>query len=469
MVAGSGAALARLPRVRRLIRRWLTVARLGGRASARTAAHQARRLTVSDDRRRQLDVEFQLRSAEDVAATLGNMKGAFMKVGQLLSFIDDGMPEHVRAALAQLQDSAPPMSAALAADVIRRELGDDPANVFATWDPRPAAAASIGQVHRATLRDGTQVAVKVQYPGIEDTMEADLAQLDLARVVMPMMWKSLDADGVTAELRDRLTEELDYRIEARNQQDFAGWYEGHPFIRIPTIVPALSTKRVLTSTWVDGSRFADLEVWSQDERNLAGEALFRFVFRSLYDFLAFNGDPHPGNYVFHGGGRVSFLDFGLVKRFTPAARAQSVAVARYAAIEPNPAALRKASEEIGYFSPGAPLTDDQIFRFTGLFWNYMAEDRPVTLTAEWASDTVHRYLIKDTEFRQIDTWGAMPPDFTFLQRITIGLFAVLGRLNATANWHRIARELWFDEAPASYLGSLEAEWRAVRASASPRT
>jgi predicted unusual protein kinase regulating ubiquinone biosynthesis (AarF/ABC1/UbiB family) len=442
--------------------RWATLARLSGRASARVAAHRARRLAAPVERRQELDAQFQLRTAEDVAATLGGMKGAFMKVGQLLSFVDDGMPEHVRAALAQLQDSAPPMTSELAARMIRDELGASPDAIFRAWDPVPMAAASIGQVHRAVLDDGTEVAVKVQYPGIGKTMEADLAQLDLARLIMPTVWKSLDADAVTAELRTRLTEELDYRLEASNQADFAAWYSEHPFIRVPRVIDELSTARVLTSTLATGSRFAQLDGWSQHERDLAGEAIFRFVFRSLHDHLAFNGDPHPGNYLFHGGGVVTFLDFGLVKRFTLRDRDREVAMVHALAIQPDPKRLRSLLEEAGYFAPGAPLTDEQVFDFSSLFWSYAFEDKPVTLTPEWASHTVRRYLFKDEEFREIDRWGAVPPEFVIMQRIVVGLFAILGRLNATANWRRIITELWWGGAPASELGELEARWLAGR-------
>lgn len=463
---GAGALAAAAPRARRLARRWLTLARLGGRSSARAVVHSVRRLGADEEQRKQLDAGFELKSAEDVAATLGGMKGAFMKLGQLLSFVDDGMPEHVRAALAQLQDSAPPMSGALAASVIRHELGASPEAVFRSWDPTPLAAASIGQVHRAVLPDGTAVAVKVQYPDVAETMEADLAQLDIARLIMPAMWKSLDADAVTAELRDRLTEELDYRIEAGNQRDFAAWYAGHPFIHVPAVFDEFSAARVLTTELVGGSRFAEVEQWAQAERDLAGEAIFRFVYRSLHDHLAFNGDPHPGNYLFQPGGRVSFLDFGLVKRLSPADRRTSMAVARAVALDPDRRALRTVLEETGYFVPGAPISDELVFEFSSMFWSYLAEDRPVTLTAEWASDTVRSYLFKEEKFREIDRYGAVPPQFVILQRITIGLFAILGRLNATANWRRIALELWFDGPPASPLGDLEAAWLARRQSQS---
>ena len=209
VLATAAAGLSRAPRVRTLLRRWATIGGLGGRTSARAAVHGVRRMAAPSARREELDTAFQLRSAEDVAATLGNMKGAFMKVGQLLSFVDDGLPENIRTALAQLQDSAPSMSAALAASVIEAELGGPPQDVFAAWEPEPFAAASIGQVHRATMRDGRRVAVKVQYPGAAAAMEADLAQLDVGRLVLPFVHKNFDVEAVTAELRERLLEELD--------------------------------------------------------------------------------------------------------------------------------------------------------------------------------------------------------------------------------------------------------------------
>jgi predicted unusual protein kinase regulating ubiquinone biosynthesis (AarF/ABC1/UbiB family) len=433
--------------------------RLGGRTTARATAHQVRRLAADAEHRQELDVDFQIRSAEDVATTLGNMKGAFMKLGQILSFVDDGMPEHVRAALSQLQDSAPPMAAETAAEMVRRELGERPEQLFRQWDPVPIAAASIGQVHRAVLADGTEVAVKVQYPGIDETMEADLAQLDIARLLMPTVWQSLDADGVTAELRDRLTEELDYRIEAQNQRDFATWYDGHPFIHVPSVIDEMSSQRVLTTSLAGGVRFAELEGWDQHQRDLAAETIFRFVYRSLFDHLAFNGDPHPGNYLFDGEGRVTFLDFGLVKRFAPIDRVLNVEISRAAAIEPDARALRVALVEAGYFTADCPLTDEQTFAWSSIFYSYLAADEPVTLTAEWASATVRSYFFKSEEFAEINRWGAVPPSSVMLQRITVGMLAILGRLNATANWHRIAKEIWFEGAPSTPLGELEAQWK----------
>jgi predicted unusual protein kinase regulating ubiquinone biosynthesis (AarF/ABC1/UbiB family) len=451
--------LLRQARVRRLLRRYATLAGATGRAGGRTAAHLVRRLGADEAQRGALDAEFQLRSAEDVARTLGGMKGAFMKVGQLASFVDDGLPAPVREALAQLQDSAAPMSAALSSQVVRDELGADPEDLFRQWDPVPVAAASIGQVHRAVRHDGTPVAVKVQYPGISELVEADLAQLDLGRLVMAAVYPYMDVRAVTTELRERLTEELDYRIEAANQRDFADWYEAHPFIRIPHVHNDLSTTRVLTTSFVDGDRFAVMEQRSQVERDRAGEAIFRFVLRSIADHRAFNGDPHPGNYLFAPDGTVTFLDFGLVKRLTAQSRHDTIASVVLAAIEPDAVALAALCERMGYFTPGNPLPPNLILEFSALLWGHVAEDRPFTITPAWTTEVVRTFMLKGERFRSLDRYGGLPTDSIILQRITVGLLAVLGRLNATANWHRITREVWLGDPPTTPMGQEEAAWR----------
>src|SRR6266550_7232921 len=243
------------------------VARVASHVGATAASNRARRVFASAERREVLDAELQLRTAEQVAEALGNLKGALMKVGQLASFVDDAMPEPVRLALGQLQQDAPPMSAELAAEVVERELGAGPDARFLEWDPVPIAAASIGQVHRAITRDERAVAVKVQYPGVEAAIRADLDNLDLAAVMMPLVWGSIDVKGMTEEIRARLGEELDYAYEAANQRRFAAWYRDHPFIHVPEIVDELSTRRVLTADLADGVRFSEMEHWDQEERD----------------------------------------------------------------------------------------------------------------------------------------------------------------------------------------------------------
>jgi predicted unusual protein kinase regulating ubiquinone biosynthesis (AarF/ABC1/UbiB family) len=436
----------------------LAVAGLAANLGAATAINRAQRIFASAERRQQLADELQLRNAEQVAASLGSMKGALMKLGQLASFLDDGMPEPVRQALAQLQSDAPPMAPELAASVVKAELGAEPDDVFATWDPVPIAAASIGQVHRAITSDGLAVAVKVQYPGVGDAVASDLANMDLAALGLGRLFPNVDGEALGAELRERLTEELDYELEAANQRQFAAWYRTHPFITVPEVVDELSTARVLTSELAEGVRFEEMERWSQGERNLAGEAIYRFVFRSLYRFGAFNGDPHPGNYLFRPGGHVTFLDFGLVKRLTATDIGQCFALVSASILHDDPALLRAACENAGFIMRGAPISDERVAEYMGFFWEPIRVDDVTTITAEWASAITRRYFDK-TSFADVIEHAGMPAGLVILQRINLGLLAILGRLDATANWHRVARELWpTDEPPSTPLGEIEADW-----------
>jgi predicted unusual protein kinase regulating ubiquinone biosynthesis (AarF/ABC1/UbiB family) len=435
------------------------LAKLAGNVGTATAANRARRLFASAARKDELDTELQLRTAEQVAASLGNMKGALMKIGQLASFLDDAMPEPVRQALAQLQQNAPPMSAALCAEVVRDELGQPPEQLFAQWDDVPIAAASIGQVHRAVTRDDRAVAVKVQYPGVQEAVRADLANLDLAGMGLGSLFPGLDADALVAELRLRLSEELDYTTEAENQRFFARRYRGHPFISVPEVVDELSTRRVLTTDLAVGARFDDMETWPQAERDLAAETIFRFVFRSLYRFHAFNGDPHPGNYLFRPGGRVTFVDFGLVKYLSADEVAMCFDLVRSSVVAGDPAAMRRACERAGLIAPGAPVPDERVAEFMGIFWEAVLHDEVTTITAEWASQVARRYVEGRTTFADVMAHAGMPPSLVVLQRINLGLLAILGRLEATANWRRVAEELWpTDEGPSTLLGLEEAEW-----------
>ncbi|HYF44921.1 MAG TPA: AarF/ABC1/UbiB kinase family protein, partial [Acidimicrobiales bacterium] len=257
------------------------VARFGARTGTAYAAHRARSVFASAERREELDEAFAMRTAEQVAGELGNLKGAMMKLGQMASYLDQGLPSPVRTALADLRQDAPPMSADLAAGVLEEELGTGPDELFAAWDPVPLASASIGQVHKAITHDDRAVAVKIQYPGVDEAIRADLENTDALFGAMGFLFAGLDADGIVEEIKARLVEELDYRQEAANQRLFVDYYADHPFIRVPAVVDELSTGRVLTSELSPGARWDELMTWGQEERDLAGEAIFRFVFGSL--------------------------------------------------------------------------------------------------------------------------------------------------------------------------------------------
>ena len=437
---------------------------MGGRAGADFAIHRARRTFASAERQAELDQQFELRTAEQVAEALGGMKGAFMKLGQMASYLDVGLPDHAREALAELQHNAPPMSAELAAGVVERELGSPPDVAFAEWDPAPLAAASIGQVHRAITHDDLAVAVKVQYPGVDEAIEADLEAAGLVFGTMGMAFSGFEPGPLVEEIRARVSEELDYTLEARHQQLFADSYRDHPFIHVPEVVHGLSTRRVLTTELAEGVRFDTMATWDQPERDLAAEAIYRFVFRSLYRLRAFNGDPHPGNYLFQPGGRVTFLDFGLVKHFTHDEIDVFGDMIRAMVIEGDTARYRRIIEEIGLLRPGTPVSDEQVHEYFSHFYEFVLRDEVVTITPQWSAEAVARFFDPKGPHGPIARAANLPASFVIIQRINLGLMAILGELRATANFRRIADELWpwVDGPPSTEMGRAEADWLASR-------
>lgn len=453
--------MATAVRFRSAWRRNSRLARLGARVGLGHAGTSARKLFAGAERRESLSRERELKTAQQVAAELGNMKGALMKLGQMASYLDDGLPEPMRMALAQLQSQAPPMSIDLVHGVIREEFGRGVDDLFVEFDDEPIAAASIGQVHRAIMRctDGSEraVAVKVQYPGVAEAIDADLRTADLLGTLLAFGFKSLNPEEMVAEIKDRLREELDYSREADNQRLFADFYRGHPFVHVPEVIDELSTRRVLTSELVVGHTFDEVRGWSQEQRDMAGEAIFRFVFRSLYRFRAFNGDPHPGNYLFHGDGRVTFLDFGLVKEFSEAEMHTFETMVRLAAVEHDVPAFRAILEEAGMLLPDAPVDTDEVGDYFSHFYEPVSADREMTWTPSYASSIVRHTFDRSSPISQ---YATVPRAFVFIQRINLGLYALLGELGARGNYRRLAEELWpfTQHPPSTPLGEDEAAW-----------
>jgi len=430
---------------------------------ARWGVHKARSIFADAERKEELDREFELKTAEDVVKRLGNMKGAFMKLGQMASYLDQGMPEHMRKTLAALQQDAPPMSHELVVQAITAELGAAPNEVFAEFDREPIAAASIGQVHRALTQDGQAVAVKVQYPGVDEAIANDLSNADALMRIMGRAFPSLDPEPLVKELTERLVEEVDYELEASNQMKFWQYYQGHPFIDVPAVLPELSTRRVLTSELAHGHRFDELLTWSQEEHDMAAETLYRFTFGSMYQLHAFNGDPHPGNYIFRPGGQVTFLDYGLVKHFDQAAIDGFMTLIKAMVIDDDMDTYREAAIAQKLLVPAArgEVTDQQMQEYFGHFYEFVDKDEPYTTTAEYASETVRKIFAFNEATDGIAQFTNMPPNYTIVQRINLGLLAVFGELEATANWRRIAEELWpfVMGPPSTPMGErIAAEW-----------
>jgi predicted unusual protein kinase regulating ubiquinone biosynthesis (AarF/ABC1/UbiB family) len=441
------------------------LARLGARVGRTYASTEARKTFASAARRDELDRERELRSAQQVADELGNMKGALMKLGQMASYLDDGLPEPFRIALSQLQTNASPMSTELAVATVEAELGRPISELFVEFDDTPIAAASVGQVHRAIALDPSTgaeraVAVKVQYPGVAEAIVADLDNADLLGVVLRQGFGGLDPTDMVDEIKLRIAEETDYRLEARNQQLFADYYRGHPFIRIPEVVPALSTERVLTTELVDGFGWATLMERPQADRDRAGEIIFRFVFRSLYRRGAFNGDPHPGNYLFHDDGTVTFLDFGLVKYFSDEEMQTFASMVKAAAVDHDVVEFRRIVEDAGMLQRDAPVSTEAVGEYFSRFYDTVRTDAEMTWTREYASSIVRHTFDRSSPISQ---YATVPRAFVFIQRINLGLYALLGELGARGNYRRIAAELWpfVDAEPATELGRAEAAWIAA--------
>jgi predicted unusual protein kinase regulating ubiquinone biosynthesis (AarF/ABC1/UbiB family) len=447
---------------------WLSrsarVARIGAKVGGTYASTSARKVFASAERRIQLDHQRQMTTAAQVAAELGQMKGALMKLGQMASYIDEGLGQPMRDALAQLQSQAPPMSADLAAEVITAELGDSPDKVFVEWDPDPIAAASIGQVHRAVVVDpdlGIErpVAVKVQYPGVDRAIAADLRNADLLGFVLRQGFSGLDPTEMVEEIRERLTEELDYRQEALNQQLFADFYRGHPFIHVPEVLHRFSTSKVLTTELVNARPWAEQHSGDQATRDHIGEVLFRFVFRSLYTMRAFNGDPHPGNYLFHPDGRITFLDFGLVKHFSAAEMDTFTQMVKAAAVDHDAAHFRSILEGAGMLTPNAPVDTADVGTYFSKFYEPVRTDAEIVWTPEYATSLVRHTFDRSSPISQ---YATVPKAFVFIQRINLGLYALLGELRSRGNYRGIASELWpFMQAPpTTEIGRAEADWLA---------
>src|SRR4051812_19762198 len=238
---------------------------------------------------------------QQVVEQLGQMRGAAMKVGQMLSMVEfDGLPEEQRdelqRTLAALRDDVPPVRFADLEKLMRKEYGG-PLNVFREFDKRAFAAASIGQVHRATTLDGDDVAVKIQYPGVAEAVETDLRNATLLLPLVKRLAPGLDAKALAAEMRERIGDELDYELEAQNQRRIERRMRGHPFVRVPRIRTDLPIRRVLVSEYVEGDRFEVVRRADEAQRDRYGEIVFRLYFGLLYRDRIALGDPHPGNYL----------------------------------------------------------------------------------------------------------------------------------------------------------------------------
>jgi predicted unusual protein kinase regulating ubiquinone biosynthesis (AarF/ABC1/UbiB family) len=441
-------------------RRTARVGGLVGGQAVRAYATMAANLTRSADARQSADERRAIEAAEEIVDVLGHMKGAAMKVGQIASFIDPtGLPEEERARfqakLSALRDSAPRVEFKKMRKVIEDDLDQRLDDVFDEFEPEAAAAASIGQVYRARLRDGRRVAVKVQYPGVDAAVRADLANIGLLLRAARRIAPGLDPKAVAEELRERLTEELDYDHEAQAQREFARHFRGHPFIVIPQVMTDLSGERVLISEWIEGIGFEEIKRRDRATKDRFAEIVFRFFYGSLYRDGHFSGDPHPGNYLLLEDGRVAFIDFGMTKRIARDRIAREKA-AICDALRGDAAAVRAELAALGFFAADDPGVDsDDLLAYVRSLHEWHADDGPFTITGSYVTKLIASGVPGSRNW-ELEKHLSLPPEEIVSRQLETLVIGVMGQLEATANWHRIMGELLYAGPPATPLGEQEA-------------
>jgi predicted unusual protein kinase regulating ubiquinone biosynthesis (AarF/ABC1/UbiB family) len=448
------------------VRRTAQVGTVIGSQGARWAGTRAANLARSkEDGAAQLDKRH-MEAAERMVDTLGTMKGAAMKIGQLASFVDtDFLPDEYRELyqdkLANLRSEAPSMPWSQVRKVLDEEWDEPVEELFEEFEHEAAAAASIGQVHRATLPDGRRVAVKIQYPGVAEALRADMQNAGMIMRLAKAIAPGLDAKAAAAELKERVLEELDYEYEAQNQRAFSRGYRGHPFIYVPDVITRLSRGRVLVTEWVDGVGFDDVKALSQIERDRFGEIVFRFCFGSIFHLLHFNADVHPGNYLLMDDGRVAFLDFGMTKQLDREQVALEIA-AIDAAAERDPERLRVALHELGFLKDPSKVDAERLMGHVEAIGGWYMEDRELTIDSRRVMRAISAASDPRSEYYDLMRRENVPANELMGRRMELGMLAVLGQLGATRNWYQIGREWWFGDEPATELGRAEWEYFEAR-------
>jgi predicted unusual protein kinase regulating ubiquinone biosynthesis (AarF/ABC1/UbiB family) len=390
------------------------------------------------------DVQAELaqRTAEQLFAVLGQLKGGAMKFGQALSVFEAALPEAsaapYREALTRLQEAAPPMAPATMHRVLDEQFGTSWRSRFTSFDDAPAAAASIGQVHRAVWADGREVAVKIQYPGAGPALMADFNQLSRFAKVFGMISPGLDVKPLLAELKARVSEELDYTLEAGAQRQFVAAYEGDPDIVAPRVVA--SAPKVVVSEWLEGTPLSKIiATGTQEQRDRAGRLLALLHFSAPQRCQLLHADPHPGNFRLLDDGRIGVLDFGAMARL-PNGTPEPLGRITRLVLEGNTSAVMAAMLAERFIRPGLSIDAEKVMDYLRPILEPLAQPE-FTFTREWMREQAQRIADPRNEAARVGRLLNLPPEYLLLHRVTLGSIGVLCQLGARAPYRQIA-ETW---------------------------
>jgi predicted unusual protein kinase regulating ubiquinone biosynthesis (AarF/ABC1/UbiB family) len=411
------------------VRRYAKVGASVGGLAARLGAERV--LGVRMDR---------ARHAADLRSALGGLKGPLMKVAQIMSTIPDALPKEYVQELAQLQANAPAMGQAFVKRRMAAELGPQWQTKFASFDLNAAAAASLGQVHRAVAKDGRALAVKLQYPDMASAVEADLRQLKLIFAIYRRYDAAIDTTHIHDEIAARLREELDYELESRHMRLYGAMLKDEAGVHVPDVVSELTTQRLLAMSWLDGRRLLDFRDAPQETRNAIALNLFRAWYVPFYRCGVIHGDPHLGNYTVRDNLGINLLDFGCVRVF-PAKFVGGV-IDLYRAISTNDRALAVHAYETWGFTGLSNEVIDTLNLWAEFVYAPLLEDRPRRIQEMEASGVYGREVAEKVHHRLKELGGVTPPrEFVFMDRAAIGLGGVFLHLKAEINWHRLFHDL----------------------------
>src|SRR3954470_1160855 len=410
-------------------------------------------------------------TARELVKQLGQMRGAAMKIGQVLSTVDftaipESEREEFKTTLAALRDDVPPLPFKKVRKLLEAELGGKVSDHFETFEEEAFAAASIGQVHRAVTLDGDAVAVKVQYPGVAEAVESDLRNLSLLLPLVKRLAPGLDVRALYGELRERIAEELDYELEAQNHRAVERAFRGHPFAHVPKVHTDLSSRRVLVTDLLSGRRFEEVKALDEAERDRFGEIVFRFYFSLLARMRRVCEDPHPGNYLLLDDGRVGFLDFGLMRSLDAEQLEGERALAR-AVVAHDAEAVHAILAELGYLPDPAAFVPEALLEWLLAAGEWDLQPGARRLDPQYVAELIDSTSSPRAPWFEQLRQLTMPPQALLVRRMEGLVFTTLGELRAGGDWYALAAEFYADAPPSTELGEADLEHWNSRGVAAP--